>query len=662
MQTYRGYITGIGARGVWVEIPTLGAGVSYGPCQSIVNTDLGLQDRVLIAQASDDFEDLVVVGKLASNLGVDDGIPEYTTEEVRDSVVTEPRDGLLVYVQSIKRLTIWDQSTSSWKRVALTSDIVTPPAAEPPIASGTTTQYWRGDKTWQNVSSLPVSNATQTALNGKENTVARGTTSQYYRGDKTWQATSGLPVSTATQTALDDKAKKKAGLVAQIRKPFTISHRGGSDVYPEETMEGLQASANSGYLIEVDVKLNADGDLVCIHDNTTDRTMDISGNPETMTSAQWRAAKVKPIVPGGMSAQPIFFKDVLDRFGGRVVISPELKSNSTAAYNAFINAIKERGLEKDVLAQSFTYTAAQMFAAAGIETVYLVSATLPNTPAAIKASGINYVSHNTSFSATDITALKAAGITCIGYTAKTPAEHDAFLAKGDDGVFSDDPWYTNRQIQTQSTMPINREGRSLWSGTNWSVASGNTPAETLRIVEGGVGIFKVPVSGSISAINNTYRLYCPWAGKINLPFSLKMDIDYGLGADVPVTSVGFVIYNNTSNPDANWEDAATTGQNGFTAIARRSGQLQAWKYVNGAAASSLGTINATTAFAPVNTRGKVTWHVTFTPGLITMAAYTPNGVTSGNITDPDSFNPTDMKLLLRISTTSVVSNFSVSPL
>lgn len=33
----------------------------------------------------------------------------------------------------------------------------------------------------------PVSNATQTALNGKENTITAGTTSQYYRGDKTFQ-------------------------------------------------------------------------------------------------------------------------------------------------------------------------------------------------------------------------------------------------------------------------------------------------------------------------------------------------------------------------------------------------------------------------------------------------------------------------------------------
>ena len=66
----------------------------------------------------------------------------------------------------------------------------------------------------------PVSTATQTALDGKQATITAGTTSQYYRGDKTFQtldksavglgnvdntSDASKPVSTATQTALDAK-------------------------------------------------------------------------------------------------------------------------------------------------------------------------------------------------------------------------------------------------------------------------------------------------------------------------------------------------------------------------------------------------------------------------------------------------------------------------
>lgn len=38
---------------------------------------------------------------------------------------------------------------------------------EPAVTAGTTTDYYRGDKTWQAISSLPISTATQTALNTK---------------------------------------------------------------------------------------------------------------------------------------------------------------------------------------------------------------------------------------------------------------------------------------------------------------------------------------------------------------------------------------------------------------------------------------------------------------------------------------------------------------
>lgn len=111
---------------------------------------------------------------------------------------------------------------------------------ESTIAVGNSTQYFRGDKTWQtldktavglsNVNNTadadkPVSTATQTALNAKEPTVTGGTTGQYYRGDKSFQtldkAAVGLanvdntsdankPISTATQTALNAKADTTA--------------------------------------------------------------------------------------------------------------------------------------------------------------------------------------------------------------------------------------------------------------------------------------------------------------------------------------------------------------------------------------------------------------------------------------------------------------------
>jgi hypothetical protein len=50
--------------------------------------------------------------------------------------------------------------------------------------------------------SKPVSTAQQTALNGKENTITAGTTSQYWRGDKSWQT---LPAPGISDAPSDSK-------------------------------------------------------------------------------------------------------------------------------------------------------------------------------------------------------------------------------------------------------------------------------------------------------------------------------------------------------------------------------------------------------------------------------------------------------------------------
>jgi hypothetical protein len=109
---------------------------------------------------------------------------------------------------------------------------------EATIAATTSADYYRGDKTFQTLNKAavglsnvdntsdankPISSATQTALNGKENTIAATTSADYYRGDKTFATLNktavGLgnvdntsdankPVSTAQQTALDGKTNK----------------------------------------------------------------------------------------------------------------------------------------------------------------------------------------------------------------------------------------------------------------------------------------------------------------------------------------------------------------------------------------------------------------------------------------------------------------------
>lgn len=99
----------------------------------------------------------------------------------------------------------------------------------------------------------PISTATQTALNGKENTITAGTTSQYFRGDKTFQtldksavglgnvdntSDANKPISTATQTALN--AKQNSIFVA---RSFTQSI--GTNATGETQLLQITIPANS---------------------------------------------------------------------------------------------------------------------------------------------------------------------------------------------------------------------------------------------------------------------------------------------------------------------------------------------------------------------------------------------------------------------------------
>lgn len=77
-------------------------------------------------------------------------------------------------------------------------------------------------------------------INTKEPSIAQGTTTQYYRGDKTWQEVSTLPISTDTQTALNLKANLASPtFTGNVR----ISSLGGD--YVKVGLNGLLYSDNT---------------------------------------------------------------------------------------------------------------------------------------------------------------------------------------------------------------------------------------------------------------------------------------------------------------------------------------------------------------------------------------------------------------------------------
>ena len=71
--------------------------------------------------------------------------------------------------------------------------------------------------------------------------------------------------------------------------PWVIAHRGGSGLWPENTLLALERAAALGVdALEMDLRMTADGVIVLMHDETVDRTTNGSGQVRRMRFAQLR--------------------------------------------------------------------------------------------------------------------------------------------------------------------------------------------------------------------------------------------------------------------------------------------------------------------------------------------------------------------------------------
>ena len=78
-------------------------------------------------------------------------------------------------------------------------------------------------------------------------------------------------------------------MLADWPYPRLAAHRGAGILAPENTLAALRLGYVHGYrMVEIDVKLSADGVSFLLHDNTLDRT----------TSARGRAPRARPRGPG----------------------------------------------------------------------------------------------------------------------------------------------------------------------------------------------------------------------------------------------------------------------------------------------------------------------------------------------------------------------------
>lgn len=80
---------------------------------------------------------------------------------------------------------------------------------------------------------------------------------------------------------------------ADATGPIPLAHRGGGGLAPENTLAAFALTTDLGFrYLESDLRLTADGHLVCFHDSTLDRVTDARGPVSARSLAELRRVRV----------------------------------------------------------------------------------------------------------------------------------------------------------------------------------------------------------------------------------------------------------------------------------------------------------------------------------------------------------------------------------
>jgi glycerophosphoryl diester phosphodiesterase len=179
------------------------------------------------------------------------------------------------------------------------------------------------------------------------------------------------------------------------RKPWLVAHRGASAYAPENTIPAFLLAAEQGAdFVEFDLQLTKDRQIVCLHDNSLERTTDVEEIfPDRFRAPAATDAKAKPArrwmledftlaeikrLDAGLWFDPKFrgtriptFGETIDALRGRSGLFIELKTPERfeGIEQLILDQLKSKGLAQPgadpktpVLLQSFTASSLQIFA------------------------------------------------------------------------------------------------------------------------------------------------------------------------------------------------------------------------------------------------------------------------------------------------------------
>ena len=139
-------------------------------------------------------------------------------------------------------------------------------------------------------------------------------------------------------------------------EPQIIAHRGGAKLGPENTQAAFALAAELGVGFELDVTLSSTGQVIVLHDDSVDRTTNGSGLASELTLQEIQSLDAGSWFGADFAGEPIpTLAQVLDRFGGQVLIDIEIKTHAKREELAagVVAEVQRLGLQDQVVVTSF---------------------------------------------------------------------------------------------------------------------------------------------------------------------------------------------------------------------------------------------------------------------------------------------------------------------
>ncbi|AZN39690.1 glycerophosphodiester phosphodiesterase [Paenibacillus albus] len=232
-----------------------------------------------------------------------------------------------------------------------------------------------------------------------------------------------------------------------VSRPIVIGHRGASGEAPENTRASFKLAAEQGsHMVELDIHMSEDGKLIVCHDDTLDRTTDISGAIRSLHSDVIRGADAGSwFSPAFAGEQVPFLEEVYDLLPKHVEINVEVKDSGGALFDeVLLNYLRGDNRMDRTVVSSFDHKLLHRLKQAEPELriglLYAADLIHHASYAALLETEVwSLHPEHSLIGADDAMDALAAGLRIYPFTANHPADWDPLISIGVTGIITDYP-------------------------------------------------------------------------------------------------------------------------------------------------------------------------------------------------------------------------------